>query len=355
MTLLEPMTFPCGATAPNRVWLAPMTNTQSHNDGTLSDEELGWLVRRADGGFGVIETCAAHVAEDGQGWPGELGIFADRQVDRLRVLATALRARRALGLVQIFHGGLRADPALTGEPPWSASAAEPGAREATDAQIVDVIERFRAAAVRAADAGFDGVELHGAHGYLLCQFLSATQNQRTDRWGGPFEHRARLLRETLRAVRAAVPPRFVVGVRISPEDRGNAKGLDLDESLQLARWLADDGADFLHLSVWNASKPTVKRPEVHPITAFRAVVPDLPLVVAGSIWTSAEAQAARDLGADAVALGRSAILNPEWPRHAGDPSWEPKRPPATLDELRTLDLSPRFAAYMRQWKGFVAD
>jgi 2,4-dienoyl-CoA reductase-like NADH-dependent reductase (Old Yellow Enzyme family) len=353
--LLAPMKFPCGASAPNHVWLAPMTNMQSHPDGTLSDDELRWLVRRADGGFGVIATCAAHVAADGQGWPGELGIFADRHVDRLRELATAIRGKGSFGMVQLFHGGLRADPKLTGEPTWSASAVEADARAATDARIVEVIDQFRAAAVRAVDAGFEGVELHGAHGYLLCQFLSATQNQRVDRWGGPFEHRARLLRETLRAVRAAVPPRFVVGVRISPEDRGNAKGLDLDESLQLARWLADDGADFLHLSLWNASKPTVKRPEVHPIAVFREAVPKLPLVVAGGIWTAAEARAAVELGADAIALGRAAILNPDWPRHLDEPRWEPKRPPATIDELHALDLSPTFATYMRQWKGFVAD
>jgi 2,4-dienoyl-CoA reductase-like NADH-dependent reductase (Old Yellow Enzyme family) len=353
--LLEPLTFPCGAVAPNRVWLAPMTNLQSHPDGTLSDDELRWLVRRAAGGFGVIETCAAHVAENGQAWPGELGIFADRQVPRLGELAAALRGRGALGLVQLFHGGLRADAKLTGAPPWSASAVEPGAREAGDAEIVDVIDRFRAAAVRAADAGFDGVELHGAHGYLLCQFLSSTQNLRTDRWGGRFEHRARLLRETLRAVRAAVPARFIVGVRISPEDRGNARGLDLDESLELAGWLADDGADFLHLSLWNAGKPTAKRPDVHPIAAFREVVPGLPLVVAGSIWTRADAEAALALGADAIALGRAAILNPEWPRHADDGGWEPRRPPATVAELIDLDLSPTFAGYLRQWKGFVAD
>ncbi len=340
MSLHAPMTFPCGATAPNRIWLAPMTNMQSHADGTLSDDEERWLVRRADGGFGVIETCAAHVAEDGQGWPGEMGVFADRHVPRLRALASALRTRGALGLVQLFHGGLRADPKLTGVPAW-------GPDDVTDEKIVDLIDRFRAAAVRCADAGFDGVELHGAHGYVLCQFLSRTQNTRTDRWGAD---RTLLLRETLRAVRAAVPPRFVVGVRISPEDRGNAQGLDLDESIALAGALADDGADFLHLSLWNASKSTAKRPDQHPVPLFRAVT-RLPIVVAGTIWTHADADAQLALGADAVALGRAAILNPDWPRQTS----EPRRPPATIAELRALDLNDTFAGYMRNWKGFVAD
>src|SRR4029077_13813122 len=130
---------------------------------------------------------------------------------------------------------------------------------------------------------FEGIELHGAHGYLLSQFLSATYNRRDDRWGGSLEHRARLLREPPRAVRAAVPAGFVVGVRLSPEDRGNARGLDLDESLQVARWLADDGADFIHLSLWDATRNTAKRPSEHPLPLFRDAVPrDVALVACGN-------------------------------------------------------------------------
>src|SRR5690606_35508424 len=110
---------------------------------------------------------------------------------------------------------------------------------------------FRDAAVRARRAGFDGVELHGAHGYLLSQFLSATMNRREDAWGGSFENRARLMREVVRAVRAAVPASFLVGVRLSPEDYFTARGLDLDENVTLAGLLADDGMDFLHLSLWD--------------------------------------------------------------------------------------------------------
>jgi 2,4-dienoyl-CoA reductase-like NADH-dependent reductase (Old Yellow Enzyme family) len=357
--LLDPFRFRNGVTAKNRVWLAPMTNLQSHSDGTLSDDELAWLDRRARGGFGVIETCAAHVAEDGQAWDGELGIFADHHVPGLRRLAAQLSAAGATSLVQLFHGGVRADPALTGVPVWSASAVEEGGvtpREATEEDITGVIARFRDAAVRAREAGFHGVELHGAHGYLFGQFLSVTSNRRTDRWGGSFENRARLLREALRAVRAAVPSSFVCGVRLSPEDWGQAKGLDLDESLQLARWLAEDGADFLHLSLWTASRNTKKRPDAHPIPLFREVVPpDVPLVVAGHIWTRAEAEALLTLGASGVALGRSAIANPDWPLRIADPTWEPRRPPLTIAELRERGLSEKFARYMGRWKGFVSE
>lgn len=357
--LLTPFRFANGQVAKNRVWLAPMTNLQSHPDGSLSDDELHWLLRRADGGFGVIETCAAHVAEDGQAWEGELGIYDDCLLPGLTRLASALGERGATGIVQLFHGGVRADPKLTGVSTWSASAVEEGGqlpRAGTEDDLVNVIGRFRDGAIRAHAAGFQGVELHGAHGYLLGQFLSATNNQRTDRWGGAFENRARLLRETMRAVRAAVPPSFVVGVRLSPEDWGQAKGLDLDESLTLARWLAEDGADFLHISLWTASRNTKKRPEEHPIPLFRAVVPEaVPLVVAGHVWTREEAEALLSLGASGVALGRSAIGNPEWPRDITREAWEPRRPPFTTAELVERGLSPKFARYMAIWKGFVAD
>jgi 2,4-dienoyl-CoA reductase-like NADH-dependent reductase (Old Yellow Enzyme family) len=357
--LTEPMLFRNGVRSRNRVWLAPMTNSQSHADGSLSDEELRWLRMRASGGFGVVETCASHVALDGQGWPGELGIFDDRLQPGLQRLASALTTEGAIGIVQIFHGGVRAPSSLTGQVPWSATDAEvpkaerPRAGEEQD--VLRVIAQFREAAVRAHAAGFAGVELHGAHGYLFGQFLSA-MNTRSDRWGGSLENRARLLREATRAVRGAVPDGFVVGVRLSPEDFGNARGLDLDESLQVARWLAADGIDFLHLSLWDAQRNTKKRPEAHAVTLFREALPaDVALVAAGGVWTRQEAEALLGLGASAVAVGRAGIANPDWAARVADPRWEPRRPPLTVVELGERGLSPAFAQYMRNWKGFVAD
>src|SRR5271156_1103356 len=120
--LLEPFTFANGVRAVNRLWLAPMTNQQSADDGTLADDELNWLLMRARGGFGVVETCASHVARDGQGWKGELGIYDDRLLPGLERLAAAINTAGAIGLVQLFHGGVRAPSALTGKQPWSASA-----------------------------------------------------------------------------------------------------------------------------------------------------------------------------------------------------------------------------------------
>ena len=356
--LFSPFSFRNGVRAKNRVTLAPMTNGQSHADGSLSDDELRWLTLRAEGGFGVVETCAAHVALDGQGWEGELGVFDDRLLPGLTRLAGALREHGAVGLVQLFHGGARADAKLTGQRPWSASEIPDDAgapREATPGDIERVIGQFRAAAGRCHRAGFQGVELHGAHGYLLGQFVSKL-NTRTDGHGGTLEGRARFMREVTRAVRAEVPASFVVGIRISPEDFGQARGLDLDESLKLARWLCDDGIDFLHLSLWRSASTTTKRPSAHAVPLFRAACPgDVPILVAGSVWTREEAEALLDQGADAVALGRAAIANPDWPRRALDAQWTPRRPPLTVAELEERGLNEAFAGYMKKWKGFVAE
>ncbi len=359
---LEPYTFRNGVTLPNRVALAPLTNLQSHDDGTLSDTEAAWLTRRAEGGFGLISTCAAYVSIDGKGWPGELGVERDDQVARLAGLASSLRVAGGLPIVQLYHGGTRSPSAVTGTQPWSASVYhEDGPefetpRAATEDDLHGAIEAFAAAAARCERAGFGGVELHGAHGYLLSQFLSTAMNLRTDGWGGDLAGRARLVRSALRAVRARVKPGFVVGVRLSPEDFGQARGLDLDETIEVARWLCEDGADFIHLSLWRSERMTAKRPDQHPIPLFRAALPaDVAIVVAGAIWTVAEAQAALDRGADLVALGRAAIVNPDWPRASAAPGWEPRRPPLTIAELEARAVSPHFGGYLRRWKGFVAD
>jgi 2,4-dienoyl-CoA reductase-like NADH-dependent reductase (Old Yellow Enzyme family) len=360
--LLAPLVFPNGVEAKNRLWLAPMTNLQSADDGALSDDELRWLEMRARGGFGVIETCASHVARDGQGWKGELGIYDDGLLPGLERLATSLANEGVLGIAQIFHGGLRAPSSLTGMQPWSASAFSDGSsnletpRAATEEDIARVIRQFAEAAARAHAAGFAGVELHGAHGYLLCQFLSRTVNTRTDTWGGGLEGRARLIREVTRAVRAVVPARFLVGVRLSPEDFGQARGLDLDESITTAQWLCEDGADFIHVSLWDASRSTRKYPDRHAVPLFREALPSsVPIVAAGSVWTRAEAESLLDKGASAVALGRAAIANPDWPSRIADAAWQPRRPPLTLAELHERGLNPTFASYMRGWKGFVVD
>ena len=354
--LLAPWTLRNGVRVSNRVALAPLTNTQSNADGTISEDEFKWLESRAKGGYGMVITCASHVAKDGQGWQGELACFDDVHIPGLRRVADACHAAGTLGLVQIFHGGMRADSKVTGERTWSArDGGADGPREATIADIERVIGQFADAAERAHKAGMDGVEIHGANGYLITQFLSA-KNDRSDAWGGSFEHRARLAREVTRAVRARVPASFIVGVRLSPEDFGNSVGMDLDESIQTARWLAEDGVDYVHLSIWDVHKNSVKKPEISVTAAFREGMPaEVPLIVAGKITTRAEAEQMLLVGADAVALGRAAMVNPNWPRDVEDANWVPKQMPLTADEYRARGLGEAFINYLRSRKGFVAE
>ncbi len=360
--LLSPVRFRNGVEARNRVALAPLTNLQSHDDGSLSDEEFRWLDRRAQGGFGVVETCAAYVDRGGRAWEGELGIDDDARLPGLTRLGRALGERGALGLVQLFHGGVRASSKTTGRQPVSASSWDedtPGferPRAATTEEVQGFVTSFRDAALRAQAAGFHGVELHGAHGYLLCQFLSRTMNPRDDGWGGDLEGRARLLRECMRAVKSAARPEFIVGVRLSPEDYGFARGLDLDEVVTVAKWLCDDGADFIHLSLWDARKNTRRYPDRHAVPMFReALPPEVPIVAAGHVWTRDDAEHLLGLGADLVALGRSGIVNPDWPTQAAAPTWSPRRPPLSPAEFAAREVSPRFVEYLRRWKDFVSD
>ena len=367
-SILEPFTFPrTGLTVPNRTVLAAMTNKQSHADGQLSDDELEWLVARAHGGFGIVTTCAAHVALDGQGWDGELGAYDDALLPGLTRLAGALSKAGAVSLVQLFHGGVRAPSRLTGQQPFSASAFElpegaSGAknfevpRAATEADIERTIQAFADAAARCAAAGFDGVELHGAHGYLLSQFLGTVSNTRDDAWGGTLERRARFMREVYAATRRATPDGFVIGIRISPEIA--EQGIDLDDSVTVAGWLAEDGVDFVHVSNWDSFKAPLKHPDSKkPLTTWfrEAVGGDTPLIATGGVWTPEQAGLVLDHGADLVGLGRAAIGNPAWPTGAARADWEPDRPPYTPSELIAASLGPSFVDYMRAWPNFVTD
>ena len=200
----------------NRSLLAAMTNKQSNEDGTLSDEEINWLVRRAKGGFGITTTAAANVTETGRGWEGEMGVWGDHQLPGLTKLANQLNETETISLVQLFHGGMRAPFNLNRIQPISASEnTEPGmdglfTREMSEEEILSMIESFTQSALRCQKAGFHGVELHGAHSYLICQFLGSITNRRKDDWGGDILSRSKFLREIIRSVRKETGPNFLI-------------------------------------------------------------------------------------------------------------------------------------------------
>lgn len=336
--------------------LAPLTNLQSHEDGRLSDDEFRWLTYRATGGFGHVMTCAAHVQRVGQGFPGQLGNFGDQHLAGLKRLAAGIHAEGAVASVQLHHAGIRAPAELIGEQPRGPSDdAEFKARALGEGEVDTLIEDFISAATRAEQAGFDGVELHGAHGYILCAFLSAQTNRRSDRYGGTLENRARIVFEIIKGVRARTRADFQLGLRLSPE----RFGLKLAEQRELAGQLLDSGdLDYLDMSLWDVFKEPVETEFAgKPLIDWFA---DLPrgrtrLGVAGKLTSAEECRRALEHGADFAILGRAAILHHDFPRRVeADPDFRSTALPVTRAYLRQERLGPAFIKYMNGWKGFVA-
>jgi len=206
--LFEPYRFANGMLAKNRLVLAPLTNGQSHEDGTLSSEEFRWLAGRAHGGFSMIETAAAYVQKDGKGFPGQLGIHDDYTIAGLRKLTAEIKKANSMGMIQLYHGGARSPKDVTNTAPISPSHYVLGDGGWTKEMTLEMIQKtktsFVQAAVRAYKAGFQGIELHAAHAYLIAQFLSPIHNHREDEYGGSFTNRCRLLLEIIDEIKAAV-------------------------------------------------------------------------------------------------------------------------------------------------------
>ena len=360
MVAHQPFTLPrTGHVLSNRSVVAAMTNKQSNVDGTLSDEEIKWLVRRAKDGFAITTTAAANVTEHGRGWDGEMGVWGDHQLSGLTDMAAQLKATGTLSLVQLFHGGMRAPQSLNGVQPVSASRnTEAGmdglyTRALSHEEVLGMIESFTQAAVRCQKAGFDGIELHGAHSYLICQFLGSVTNRRDDEWGGDIKGRSKFLRDMITSVRDATGPDFIIAVRISPVIE--KAGIFLHESLELAEMLCSMDIDILHISCWDVFQGVEGDENGASLTRrFAEIVPKrIPLISTGAVWTSKDAQWLMDEGADLVGVARVAIAHPDWPMHLADMEYAPQRPPFSEEHLRNVDLSPVFIAYMKRWKNFV--
>lgn len=336
--------------------LAPLTNTQSHKDGRLSDDEYDWLTYRAIGGFGMVMTCASHVQRVGQGFPGQLGIFSDDHLPGLTRLAAGIHAAGGVSAVQLHHAGIRSPADLIGEQPRGPSDNDEfHARAMSEGEIEALIEDFIAAAQRAEKAGFDGVELHGAHGYVLCAFLSAETNRRTDRFGGSLENRARIVFEIIKGIRARTRSDFQLGLRLSPE----RFGLRLAEQRELAATLLASGdLDYLDMSLWDVFKAPVEAEFADkPLIDWFADLArgQTRLGVAGKLTSAELCRRVLAHGADFPILGRAAVLHHDFPlRVAADPDFHTVALPVTRDYLKAERLSPPFIEYMNNWKGFVA-
>ena len=344
--LTDALPLRSGAVSKNRFALAPLTNTQSPDGGILSEEEFRWLTMRAEGGFALTMTCAASVQEEGVAFPGQLGFHDDKHLPGLTRLAHAIKAPGSLAIGQLHHGGPRAL-----HTPKAPSADE---KLKAQAMTLDEIQRSRdcfiEAARRAEVAGFDGVELHGAHGYLICAFLSPELNRRDDAYGGDAERRARFLLELVDGVRAATKPGFCLGVRLSPE----RWGLVLTEIRDLAQLLLREAKiDFLDMSLWDFRKePVEPAHQGRTLASYFTELErgDVRLGAAGKIMSAQDARDVLAMGFDFPVIGRAAILHHDFPKRAvADPGFASGPIPASAAKLEAEGVSPAFVAYLRAY------
>ena len=355
--LADALEFNNGATLKNRFVLAPLTNLQSAADGVLSDDEYRWLTYRAEGGFGLTMTCAASVQHSGVGFPGQLGAHDDRHIPGLTRLAAGIKEHGSHAVVQLQHSGMRSQPDYCdGVPQCPSDDEKTGSKAMTDDQVEAFIADYIAAAVRCKTAGFDGVELHGAHGYLLSEFLSPQLNRREDSYGGSAENRARILWEIIEGVHQRCGREFSLGVRLSPERFGQRTEEIRDLAAAL---LLDSRLDYLDMSLWDLDKPAHE--EQFKGRSLLEIFGELPrqgvaLGAAGKVYSAAQCQSALDRGLDFVILGRGAILHHDFPERAlADPDFQMADLPVSRDYLRGERLGEPFIDYMASWDGFVSD
>lgn len=335
--LLEPLTLR-GLEIPNRVWASPMCQYSADGHGTPVDWHLVHLGQLALGGAGLVLTEATSVEPDGRISPDDTGLWHDGHVEAWEPITRFVRAQGARVGVQLAHAGRKASTAAPwmgggivppGAGGWETLGPSPVAfgdlpapREMTGADLARVTAAFAAAAGRAVAAGFEVVEIHAAHGYLLHQFLSPVSNRRTDEYGGSFEGRTRWPLEVIDAVRAAWPEDRPLLVRVSATDWApeGTDGWTLDDTVAFAAVLRERGVDLVDCSS-GGSLPDARIPvgpgyQVPFAEAVRAKA-GLPTGAVGMITDAAQAEAiVADGRADAVLLARQLLRDPAWPRTA---------------------------------------
>ena len=355
--LNDNIVFPCGISMKNRFMLAPLTNTQSYEDGTLSNDEFNWLTLRAKGNFGITMSCASHVQEIGKGFPGQLGIFDDKHIDGLKRLTDEIRKYESLSVAQLHHAGMRSPEDIIGESPVCPSSDEKTkSRSLSNEEVNFLRDDFINAAVRAKKSGYDGVELHGAHGYIFCQFLSSSINKREDEYGGSLENRSKIIFEIIDGIRSECGKDFLLGIRLSAE----RFGIKLSESKELCQKLIDDEKiDFLDISLWDSFKDPIE--EEHKDKTLLQHFTELNrkkvlLTVAGNIRTGEDVDKIISSDVDFVTIGRAAILHHDFPNKVlENQDFIPINTPSPKEHLRKEGLSEKFIEYLKVFKGFVEE
>ncbi|MET7900713.1 NADH:flavin oxidoreductase/NADH oxidase [Streptomyces sp. NPDC005355] len=337
--LFEPCTLR-SLTIPNRLWMAPMCQYSAEpgeRAGVPNDWHFAHYAARATGGTGLILVEATAISPEGRISPGDLGIWNDAQVEAFRRIVGFLKRQGTVPGIQIAHAGRKAST----DAPWRGGAplgteqrgwqplgpspvpfdeGHPLPDELSKEQIEEIVGQFADSARRALAAGFEVAEIHGAHGYLIGQFLSPHSNHRTDGYGGSFENRARFALEVVDAVRAVWPDELPLFFRISATDWLEENGWTPDDTVRLAALLKDHGVDLLDVSSGgNAAKVRIPvQPGYQvPFAARVRRETGLPVAAVGLITEPEQAEKIVSNGeADAVLLGRELLRNPYFARHA---------------------------------------
>jgi 2,4-dienoyl-CoA reductase-like NADH-dependent reductase (Old Yellow Enzyme family)/thioredoxin reductase len=322
----------------NRIVMPPMGTNFSTEDGCATKRLVNYHVERAKGGVGLIIVEGAYVEPKGKGSVRQLAVDNDEKISGLKELAVAIRANGAKAALQLFHGGRQSHSLIIGTQPVSASevfcrSTRETPRALTVEEIQDVIEAFADGARRTKAAGFDAVEIHGAHGYLINQFLSPLTNKRTDKYGGDVKDRTTFLLEILELARDKVGSDYPILCRINGDDYIEG-GLALEETKEIAQMLEAAGVDALHISggIYDSPVPVTTGPMavprghmVHLAAGIKKVV-NVPVVAVGRINDPELAEKILQEGnADLISMGRALLADPELPNKAAS---------GALDEIR---------------------
>ena len=326
-SILNPFTLPNGTELKNRLLMAPMTTCSGYFDGTVSSELVEYYRVRA-GSIGTIIVECCFIDELGLAFPGAIGINNDAKIAGLAKIAAAIKAEGSKAILQIYHGGRMVDPLLIGGrtpvAPSALAAPRPGAatpRALSGEEVEATIAQFGDGVRRAIQAGFDGVEIHGANTYLIQQFYSPNSNQRSDEWGGSRGSRAKfplaVLDITHKMARQYADDAFIIGYRFSPEEL-EEPGIRFDDTMYLLEKLAARGLDYLHFSLGASLRPSINdtqdpTPLIEKYCALRSnALAQVPVMGVGGVVNLADAEEGVRHGYDLIAVGRATIAYPDW-------------------------------------------
>lgn len=321
--LFEPISLGNGVKTKNRFAMAPMLVFASKDDGTVSQQDLDYFTLRDNTG-GLIISGAAAVSEEGLGMINQIAAYDDGKTDGLQKLAGVMKAKGNKAILQLHNAGREAAGAyqLYGKVLAPSAINFPFLpyvpEELTHEQILSIIDDYAEATRRAIEAGFDGVEVHGANHYLLQQFFSAYSNTREDEWGGSWEKRMKFPLAVLKRVKEVAAEKagrdFIVGYRISPEEvHGENVGYTVDDALMLIDKVVENGADYVHISTGDYKAMPQKGGKGEPtaLTIKKCIGGRVPMLLAGEILTPEDALDALRY-TDIVALARAVLIDPNF-------------------------------------------